>query len=148
MAHETHLRAAGPVCAEAVQSFASEVAKATPFSPVVTTADTAEAVAFLEATTPAIALRVEWTRRRREGLETTSEWEENEEAFDADEFAEVPEHSVRHYARTMAALAGNPEAAGAFLKETKAQEQQDRRRSSPSRSCRRKKKGKTHGNHE
>jgi hypothetical protein len=80
-------------------------------------------------------------------MENTSEWENDEEAFEEDESAEVPEHSIRHYARTMAALAGNPEAAGAFLKETKLQRQQERRRFRFSRSGRRRKKGTNHGNH-
>ena len=111
MSREMLLNAAAPVCVEAVRLFAAELARATALRPVVEVAEDAVDVAFLDAGPSETALRVRWTYRQQDAADAPGEWESDDEPT-----GDLPEHTLRHYLMTMVALAGNAEAAGAFVK--------------------------------
>jgi len=115
MPHEMRFNAVGPVCVEAVHAFASEIVEATALMPVVATMENAADVVFLDGSPVEMTLRIEWTHRRSVHPDFSSAWEGDEGPVGEGDPSDLPEHTCRHYTRTMVALARNAEAAGAFL---------------------------------
>jgi len=110
MPETTTLQTAMAPCAEAVRAYAAELGRRTTLRPTVREVDRAADVEF---DAPAgVVLRVTWELRpSRQSTTDRADWEAQDENAGAGEAA----HAIRHYARTMAALAGNPEAARALL---------------------------------
>ena len=121
MSHEIQLNAAGPMCVEAVRTFAAAIAKATPLRPIVTTVEDAADVVFLDGSPPETTLHVEWACRLPvcPDFANLSEWENNDQPIGEADTEDLPEHTVRYYIRTMTALARNVEAASVFLQARK-----------------------------
>jgi len=117
MPTETIVRASDPLCARAVRRLADELSRRTALTATVTEAPDAEDVQFADDA-GGVTLRVTWRPERPADGPPPADWEIEEHITHTDGAdGTVPPHAVRHYARTLRAVARNVEAARRLLKE-------------------------------